>query len=101
MISKLGKGALSSYQKQKFELGATKLSLERLVAKFGTLPSLTSLNLRLEEAGKIRNSLFLEHKIQVNIAPVDILAGMPNNLFAHVCRYSELASVEMKLWRRL
>jgi predicted nuclease of predicted toxin-antitoxin system len=42
MISKLGKGVLSSSQKQKFELDATKLSL-----------------LRLEEDGKIRNSLFL------------------------------------------
>ena len=59
----------------------------RIRRNYVIAPSLPSLNLRLEEAGKIRNSLFLEQKIQVDIAPVDVLAGMPNNLFAHVCRH--------------
>ena len=76
MISKLGKRALCRPLKQKFELDVLKLSLRVRPAE--------SL---FRRGWKIRNSLFLEHKIEVNIAPVDVLAGMPNNLFAHVCRH--------------
>jgi hypothetical protein len=45
--------------------------------------------------GKIRDSFRLEREVQVDTAPVDVVAGTPDNLFARGT--SELANLEIKL----